>query len=246
MQNRTYVRCLSLIFALIVAIACGISALAAQEGTPTLPEPSEQFYILDEAQVLSESTVQTILTKNEELYAQYGVQIVVQTVRDLQNRDIQSYASDIYKAWEIGGADEKGLLLVLDIAGDNYFTVAGAGLRENMTSTALQAMLNQNLEPDFAAKNYDAGVVKFFNAAAQRAELFVSSQTPAPTVPAPSDSPTSDPTTMPTDTAQKETESLDSNLPQGLFIFASVLAGGVAVFAIVMFVYNRTRQGDRR
>lgn len=246
MQNRNHFRWLSLIFALILVISCGISALAAQEDTSPLPEPSEQFYVLDEAQVLSESTVQTILTKNEALYTQYGVQIVVLTVSDLQNRDIKDYASDVYDAWKIGGANAKGLLLVLDIAGDNYFTVAGAGLRENMTSTALQAMLNQNLEPDFAAKNYDAGVAKFFDAAMQRAALFVSSQSADPSDPEPSADTPSDAPAVPSDAAQKDTPAQGSNVTQGLFIFALVLAGGIAVFAIVMFVYNRIRPGYRR
>lgn len=238
MQYQKHFHCLSLIFAFILVISCCISTRAAQEGTSPLPEPSEQFYILDEAQVLSENTVQAILTKNEALHTQYGVQIVVLTVNDLQSRDIKDYASDVYDAWEIGGTDAKGLLLVLDIAGDNYFTIAGAGLRENMTSTALQAMLNQNLEPDFAAKNYDAGVAKFFNAAAQRAELFASSQKePVSTNPA------SDPSleTAPSEKTPKET--VPSALPHGMYIFALVLAGGIAVFAIVMFVYNRIRPG---
>lgn len=156
----------ALLLAVLMLMAAMTGVLAAA------PEPGTDFYILDQAGVLSAGTQSAILEKNQSLYETYGIQIVVVTVADLADADITEYTQSILTQWKVGGDEQKGLVLVLDIAGENYFTIAGTGIRSQFTSAELQNLLDTYLEPDFAEKNYDDGVAKFFAEVADKAEAW--------------------------------------------------------------------------
>ena len=130
-----------------------------------IPDPPADVYVLDNANVLSEGTEQTILEKNQTLAAATGAQIVVVTVDFLDGQDIESYAYDIFNQWGIGDKDaDNGLLLLLAIGEDNYWAMQGSGIESALTSDTLGDYLYEYLEPDFATGDYDAGVQKVFTA----------------------------------------------------------------------------------
>ena len=69
----------------------------------------------------------------------------------------------------IGSAEKNnGFLLVLAIEEDDYYALQGVGLSERLSDSTISDMLNEYLEPDFAAKNYDAGVQTLFQAVLSR------------------------------------------------------------------------------
>ena len=142
-----------LLVALMLAATCALAAA---------PEAGEDFYILDQAGVLSAGTKSAILEKNQSLNQSYGIQIVVVTVADLGSQGIQEYTQSILNQWKVGGDAQMGMVLVLDIAGENYYTIAGTGIRGKFTSAQLQELLDTYLEPGFAEGNYDDGVASYF------------------------------------------------------------------------------------
>ena len=163
-----------LLVALMLAATCALAAA---------PEAGEDFYILDQAGVLSAGTKSAILEKNQSLNQSYGIQIVVVTVADLGSQGIQEYTQSILNQWKVGGDAQMGMVLVLDIAGENYYTIADTGIRGKFTSAQLQELLDTYLEPGFAEGNYDDGVASYFAEVADRAESWAKEgafQTTAP------------------------------------------------------------------
>lgn len=142
----------------------------------TIPEPSESFYIYDEANVLTEATENEIITRNTELNTKYGMQIVVVTMNEMPGADFDArvtYANKIIQEWKIGGEKGYGLLLVLSISDLDYVAVAADGFKTEFSSTELKTLLDEQLEPSFKVEAYDVGVKTFVTAAADKAEKYM-------------------------------------------------------------------------
>lgn len=156
--------CLATVF-----FACSLScpALAA------VPDRPQNQYVLDSADVLSDATEQEIVSENQKLFRDTGAEIVVAAVDFLGGEDIEDYVYDMFNSWGVGSQERNnGLLLVLAIAEDNYYVQPGYGIEDYFTGSKLQDLLDQYLEPDFAAGDYDAGVKKFFSAALSEMESY--------------------------------------------------------------------------
>ena len=150
----------SLVLGLCAAVCLSIPVWAA----PSL-QPTDTFYVYDGAQVLSDSTENDILAKNATLYSASGAQIVVVTVNDTEGYSCEEYAYELANSWGIGDATKNnGVLLLLDIEGQDYQCIQGRGLENYLPTTTLSRILRKELEPDFAAGTYDAGVAKTFEA----------------------------------------------------------------------------------
>ena len=159
-ETRLPKKALSLLLALALAFCLAVPALAAY------PDRPENQYVLDEADVLSEETEQEIIAENQDLFQETGAQIVVVAVDFLDGEDIDDYAYSLFNIWGIGSQERNnGLLLLLAIGEENYYAQAGTGIEDYFDGAKLQDMLDEYLEPDFAAREYDAGVEKFFQAA---------------------------------------------------------------------------------
>ncbi len=91
-------------------------------------------------------------------------------MQDLADQNIQDYTRAIVNEWKVGGGDRLGMVLVLDIQGEDYYCVSGTGISEKFSTKVLQELLDQYLEPQFAQGSYDGAVAGFFAEAADRAE----------------------------------------------------------------------------
>ena len=166
-ETRLPKKALSLLLALALAFCLAVPALAAY------PDRPENQYVLDEADVLSEETEQEIIAENQDLFQETGAQIVVVAVDFLDGEDIDDYAYSLFNIWGIGSQERNnGLLLLLAIGEENYYAQAGTGIEDYFDGAKLQDMLDEYLEPDFAAREYDAGVEKFFQAALSDMESY--------------------------------------------------------------------------
>lgn len=138
--------------------------LAPFSASAEIPKPPSDFYVADYADVLTEETEQNIVSQNDRLYSETGGQIVVVTVDFLDGETIDDYAYDLFNQWEIGSAEyNNGVLLLLAIGEDNYYALTGSGIENELSAGKLDDILYEFLEPDFAAKDYDAGVRKTFD-----------------------------------------------------------------------------------
>ncbi len=131
--------------------------------------PGNDFYYLDNAGVLSEALEGEIFFSNKLLYDACGAQIVVVTVDSTGREAIDDYAYDLFNRWGIGDVSKNnGFLLLLAIEDDDYYALPGSGLDSRFSAGTIKSYYDQYLEADFAAKRYEAGVKKFFEAVFER------------------------------------------------------------------------------
>lgn len=150
---------LALIFCLL---SC--TALAAD-----IPEPTEDFYVYDGANVIDYETEGHIVFCNDVLAEACGAQIVFVTVDTVGSASIDDYALELFNAWNIGDAQKQnGFLVLMAIDDDNYYALPGTGLDLELSAGVIKQYLDEYLEPDFADKDYDAGARKLFDALFER------------------------------------------------------------------------------
>lgn len=168
MKKVAVSRGLSLVLALVLCLSVALAAFPSQPANG---------YVADVANVLSSDTVTHIVTQNESLTASTGGAIVVVTVDFLDGKDIDDYATELFNAWGIGDADrDNGLLILLAIGEDNYYTLQGSGLQSVLPASTLADYNDAYLEDDFASGDYDSGVRKLFDAYLQWFEAYYAGQ----------------------------------------------------------------------
>ncbi len=160
-------------FLMVLAVLTG-AALA-------YPAKPDSGFVHDGAGVLSEETIEHINDQNEILFSNTGAVIAIATVEDTEGKDIGDYTYRTFNDWGVGDRDaSNGLLILLDIGGDNYFAAPGEKIAKALTGDKIGDILYGYLEDDFAAGNYDAGVKKVFDAFYDWYEdYYAPSQTPS-------------------------------------------------------------------
>ncbi len=144
-------------------------ALMCAPALAKVVSPGPDFYYLDKADVLSEALEGEIYFANKLLNDACGAQIVVVTVDTTGREAIDDYAYDLFNDWGIGDASKNnGFLLLLAIEDDDYYARTGSGLDRKFSASTIKSYYDKYLEADFAAKNYEAGVKKFFEAVFER------------------------------------------------------------------------------
>lgn len=145
-------------FAMILA-AIGIGlAKAPTSNAPLTPDSGvsqpgaaeEQFYVYDDANVLSGSEERNLGRLNEDLYSSMGV-VVACVTTNYGRDDLYSFALDYAERIRL---DQYDFIVVLDISGDNYWLVQGAGLVDLFTDDDCSDYAWEYLEDDFARGDY--------------------------------------------------------------------------------------------
>lgn len=154
------------LFAFLFAVLLVFGSLAIPAAAVTIPSRPGNQYVLDSAGVLSSEAEQSIISINQTLFNQTGAEIVVVAVDFISGDDIADYANELFDQWGIGSSQRNnGLLLVLAIAEEDYYALPGYGINNLFSGQVLKGMLQDELEEDFDAENYEAGVLKFVNSA---------------------------------------------------------------------------------
>lgn len=151
---------------LVLALSL-ILCLCAAADTKII-EPGEDLYYLDQAGVLSEETKALIYFNNVNLEEICDSQVVVVVMNSLGGADTGDYAYRLTNNWELNGRDATNRILVLmSIRDDDYYVVQGKAMERFLTPGRISEINDEYLEPDFAARNYDAGAAKVFRAFAE-------------------------------------------------------------------------------
>ena len=151
----------ALLLVFVVSAAALCPAFAATASLPSLPSGQ---CVVDDANVLSSSTVQTITDLNAQLESSCsGAQIGVLTVDYTGNLTTEDYALQAFNTWGIGSSSENNGVLILLVMesqeyedGDYYLTY-GDGFR-NTTLESQASALAQTMEDDFVRQDYNDAV----------------------------------------------------------------------------------------
>lgn len=151
---------------LLAAGMLGCNAASSSEYPDTLDS-----YVYDGVGVLREETVEHINSVGSNLSQQTGGEIVVACVNTTGYTDIADYAYEMFNQWKIGDSEKNnGVLLLLSIDEDDYWCLQGEGLEKTLSSGQISLILDDYLEPYFAEKDYDSGVLATFDALVDKFE----------------------------------------------------------------------------
>lgn len=102
-----------------------------------LPSTSKEFYVYDEANVLSEETEQKIIDANLNYEkTKEKPQIVVATINGLQGETVEKYAVELFEKWKIGDKDlDNGVLVLLSLEEGKIRIEVGYGLEGAITDS---------------------------------------------------------------------------------------------------------------
>ncbi len=150
---------------LLALLACAAALLLPYSAAAIeVVKPTELIYVADYSNVIDAETESYIVDKNQKLYEETGAQIVIVTVDFIGSADIEDYAYTIINEWGVGSAKrQNGIVLLLVIGNDDYWITVGSGIERYLSAGDLGDILYDNLEADFANKDYDAGVKKTFD-----------------------------------------------------------------------------------
>lgn len=158
MKKRWKGRLGILLLAVILLTAAAVPVLA--DTIPAAPDS----YVLDEADVISATTENYINEKNNALAEACGAQIVFVAVDFTGTYSTHDYAYEVFNSWGIGDKKENnGMLYVLVIGAEDYYALPGSGVLDVLSGGALDTILNDYMEPDFAVADYDTAVRKTFD-----------------------------------------------------------------------------------
>ena len=153
-------KCFSALLALVLVFTLATAALASGA-----LEPSEDFYVNDQAGTLSESTKELILNASGPLEQECdGAQIVVVTINYLPGGyDSEQYAWQLFNDWGVGSdSANNGMLLLHVVQEDRGWLAVGQGLTNQISTSEINAMLDEYFWPLSDAGQYDEAVASLF------------------------------------------------------------------------------------
>lgn len=127
--------------------------------------PTSDFYVNDNAGILTTTTKQYIKNTNVELQKKTGAQIVVVTVKSLDGMSIEDYANQLFNSWGIGDKNKDNGLLLLCSYGDRKFRVeVGYGLEGKLPDGKTGRMQDEYIIPYLREDKFDEGIKNGYSA----------------------------------------------------------------------------------
>ena len=150
-------------FKAIILTVTVLMSLTSVSASIKVPErTSDTTWVEDYANVLTGETEAYIQKQSQILADNYSAFIMVVTV-DFVTGSIDDYALAIFNQWKLGDSSlNNGVLLLLSIGDEDYYMMIGRGLEDDFPIYDIQQLLDNYLEPSFAAKDYDGGVRKLY------------------------------------------------------------------------------------
>lgn len=149
--------------AIWIMLLMAFTVFASAAGIPAKPANG---FVVDRAEVLEDSTIDKLNQLGEQTDYDTGTMVVVITTDYTGTYQIDEYCQAVFDEWEI----EDGVVLTLVVGDDDYYAMPSAALGRYLDTNALGDILNESLEPDFAAKDYNAGVEKVYTALCEEVE----------------------------------------------------------------------------
>ena len=178
---------LSLLGLMILLIARTGVAAQAQTGYPE----AKDLYVNDFAKILTAEEGATIRSTLARLRNDLGIEALVVTIRSIQNyktgdRNIESFATNLFNKWGIGDRQRNDGILILVAVKDRKVRIElGFGYRESL-NFQMQSVINEQMVPHFKNKNYSLGIIEGTNAVvrmmSERAQAAALPRTPPPVI----------------------------------------------------------------
>lgn len=144
-----------LVFMLALSVAFGGRAWAL-----AVPQPTSDFYVLDQANFLSASAEAQFISNSQLLAATSGAQVVVVTLPTLEDESLEDFSLELGRSWGIGDADKDNGVLILLVADSHDIRIEiGYGLESVLPDGMTGRLQREYLVPRLQAGDYDGGVL---------------------------------------------------------------------------------------
>lgn len=160
-QSKKRQRIYFAFFLLLFIILTNMTNVAAA----AVISPTSDFYVNDNAGILTTTTKQYIMNTNVELQKKTGAQIVVVTVKSLDGMSIEDYANQLFNSWGIGDKNKDNGLLLLCSYGDRKFRVeVGYGLEGKLPDGKTGRIQDEYIIPYLREDKFDEGIKNGYSA----------------------------------------------------------------------------------
>jgi uncharacterized protein len=137
---------------LLVLSLASLAALA-------LDFPALTGRVVDQADILSPAVRTDVATQSKELEEKSGIQLVVATVPSLQGGDIETFANQLFRAWELGQAQKNNGILLLVAPNERKVRIeVGYGLEGTLTDAISKFIIENSILPRFKAGDFPGGI----------------------------------------------------------------------------------------
>ena len=146
-------------FKLCVFFIAVFVVIPAKVYATSIPSPTQEFYVNDFANVLTDEQEKAMLDKAVNLASEdLGIQIVVTTIKSLNGESIENYAHDMYNQYGIG-KDDMGALILLATDDRDTRIELGTAMEAYITDSKAGRLLDKYAIPDFKENRFDSGLV---------------------------------------------------------------------------------------
>lgn len=145
----------------VVVAVCGMAmaGVAPVSAATAIPAPPTSSPVLDQANVLQDTTEATLSQTILDYEKTTGNQIAVLTITDLGGEAIEGYAYRVASSWGVGNQKaNNGVLLVVAIQDRRVRIEVGRNLEPMLTDLQTHRIIQDYIVPQFRAGDYNAGV----------------------------------------------------------------------------------------
>jgi len=149
------------LIALCLSIPLGISGCES-EPVESINAPSLKLTgrVVDQANILSETSETKLTTKLEKLERTSGPQFVIATTDSLEGRDIASYSVDLGRSWAIGHQDRDDGVILLVAPNERKVRIAvGYGLEGSLNDPFCAKVIREDILPAFRNGELETGIL---------------------------------------------------------------------------------------
>lgn len=140
-------------------ILLSVPAFAASK----YPEPTEQFFVNDFADCISDEDEKAMFNMARALYEQTKAQVVCVTVESLDGQDIRQYGLGLGREWGIGEKDkDTGVLLLLSTSDREIDIEVGYGLEGALPDGKTGRILDKYAIPHLKDDDFSTGLREAF------------------------------------------------------------------------------------
>lgn len=138
----------------LAVILCASSALFA------LAVPALTDYVVDNANIISSSEKQELVSYLASLEESTGIQIAVLTIPSLEGESLEQFSMRVVEQWQLGQAKEdNGALLLVALNERKIRIEVGYGLEGKLTDTKCGLIIRNVIAPKFQSGNYGEGII---------------------------------------------------------------------------------------
>ncbi len=123
---------------------------------------SKNYYINDFAGIIFQEHRRELSDIAAYVWEETSVQLVVLTVEHTAGMELEEFAQQILKGWEIGGPEGIGALLVAVSDTNRSYIAVGSGLEAVLLPQRVEEIENTFITPYFKSGNYSTGILKAY------------------------------------------------------------------------------------